>query len=116
MSRYYTKTLTLPATKQDGLANFIQMVINRLETATEERAIDSMRAQVGEAILIAVDLWNDVHCGNYREVTAAGSIITAVQKELQDKHVADLASAYEAGRVAMKAELATGILGKLGLA
>jgi hypothetical protein len=42
-------TITMPKTKQQGLANFVQMIINDLESKNYR-----------EALLKAVDLWNDV--------------------------------------------------------
>jgi hypothetical protein len=51
---YYTREITMPKDKQEGLANFVQMIINELEA-------DNTR----EALLKAVDLHGDIVSGCY---------------------------------------------------
>ncbi|MCC6887758.1 MAG: hypothetical protein IT536_04410 [Hyphomicrobiales bacterium] len=46
---YYSREITAPKTLHDGLCNFVQMIINRIEAN-----------EPGEALYLAVDLLNDL--------------------------------------------------------
>ena len=46
---YYSSAITTPKTKQEGLINFVQMIINEIEAGNHR-----------EALLKAVDLRNDL--------------------------------------------------------
>jgi len=52
---YYSEDIKTPKGKQEGLANFVQMIINDLEAG-----------DAGEALLKAVDLKNDITSGIYK--------------------------------------------------
>ena len=53
---YYSKPMiNPPANAQEGLQNFVQMIVNKLE-----------RGEVREAKLQAVDLLNDISTGIYQ--------------------------------------------------
>lgn len=54
MSEYYTQNIEMPNDLQQGLANFVQMIINDIESGDER-----------EALLKAVDLHNDITTGIY---------------------------------------------------
>lgn len=106
----YSREITLPKTKQEGLSNVVQMIINLLE-----------RGESHEALLVTVDLLDDVSGkADPYELTAEKSkkikaTAEVVRKELQAKHEAELAKMQEvwfaAGRDAMRKE----IMQKLGL-
>ena len=53
--KVYSLPIEMPATSQEGLTNFVQMIINKLEDG-----------QPGEALLTAVDLRNDLVCEVYK--------------------------------------------------
>ena len=46
---YYSEEIKKPKNMQEGLANFVQMIVNELEAGNER-----------EALLMAVDLKNDI--------------------------------------------------------
>ena len=98
---HYTKEIKMPTTKQDGLANFIQMIINSIE-----------RGEVNEALLLAVDLKQDVTsaAGIYRTEEDGGAKLAALQSELQAKHAGEVIEAskrsFEDGKRAARREIA----------
>ncbi len=102
---YYSREIKMPATKKDGLMNFIQMVINQLEAGNPN-----------EALYIAVDLLNDVQFGAYDQaITDTRNTAAALHKELEAKHLQQLdterKNAYANGRREARKEIAA----KLGL-
>lgn len=55
---YYTREISMPENKAEGLQNFVQIIINQIE-----------RGEHREALLSAVGLLDDLSCGIYSEVT-----------------------------------------------
>lgn len=55
---YYTQEIKAPTTKAEGLENFVQMIINQIEAGNADAAL-----------LLAVNLHQDLTCGAYKEVT-----------------------------------------------
>lgn len=51
---YYSREITVPKDKREGLENFVQFIINALE-----------RGDTREALLKAVDLRQDINSGFY---------------------------------------------------
>lgn len=104
---YYSKEIKTPKTAQEGLANFVQMVINQIEAG-----------QADFALLTAVDLLNDLQseASPYKLADKAGAKLAGLQKELEGRHQAEIISAteraFEDGRSAMRNELVS----RLGLA
>ncbi len=102
---YYSRELKMPATKKDGLMNFIQMVINQLEAGNPN-----------EALYIAVDLLNDVMCGNYDQaIIDTRNTTAALHKELEAKHLRQLAITRERGYLDGQRDARQEIAQKLGL-
>lgn len=103
---HYSQDIKMPANKQQGLANFVQMIINQLE-----------RGETQEALPTAVDLLNDVNsaASPYKVVEDAGAKLSALHAELQAKHNAEIGAAcaryFELGRRNAKDEF----IEKLGL-
>lgn len=102
---YYSREITMPKTKKEGLCNFVQMVINRLEAGQHE-----------EALLTAVDLLQDLEGSAYDDaIDASAATILSLQKEMEAKHAGEVMAAHEfsfaAGRDAARREIAE----KLGL-
>lgn len=100
---YYSKTLTQPTTRKEGLLNFVQMIINRIEAGDHR-----------EALLTAVDLL-DTLAGNanpYADVTDGISrpAMDAELRDMADAHRAALTTHGETmfakGQAAAKAEMA----------
>jgi hypothetical protein len=83
---YYSRKIEMPKTKREGLENFVQMIINRLEAGENQ-----------EALLQAVDLVNDVRSGIYDNAMADALGYNEMAKELREKHVAELSQAELAG-------------------
>jgi hypothetical protein len=78
----YSKAIEMPKTKLEGLQNFVQLIINKIESG-ENR----------EALLTAVDLLNDLlsNANPYASVTdGTGSKLIA---ELQAAHAKELVEA-----------------------
>lgn len=59
MSSYYSRELTEPKDMAEGLQNFVQMIVNQIEAGEHH-----------SALMLAVDLLDDLRCGTYKEVTA----------------------------------------------
>lgn len=79
---YYSREIKMPATRKDGLCNFVQMIINQIEAG---------KAQ--EALLTAADLL-DTLSGNanpFAEVTEGRD--NAMVEELNRKHAAEMREA-----------------------
>jgi hypothetical protein len=83
---YYSRKIEMPKTKREGLENFVQMIINRLEAGENQ-----------EALLQAVDLINDVRSGIYDNAMADALGYNEMAKELREKHVAELSQAELSG-------------------
>ena len=94
----YTREIKRPKNKEEGLQNFVQMIINCLEAGDHR-----------EALLKAVDLHQDLTSGIYREVVAPelndfvpmGEHIRAVEKARVEGSDAGM----KAGANAVRAEL-----------
>lgn len=81
---YYTRPIAMPKTKRDGLANFVQMIINAIEAG-----------EVNEALLKAVDLHQDITSGIYDSAMVDARAQSAMAKELQAKRDAEIAEARD---------------------
>lgn len=96
---YYSRKIEMPATKRDGLANFVQMIVNKLE-AGEHR----------EALLTAVDLHEDITCGLYDDAMTDAKAVNAARMEAlaeqQQKIEAAKSAGYEQGVADEKARMA----------
>lgn len=96
---YYSKEITLPTTKRDGLENFLQIIINKLEAGDKN-----------EALLATVDLLHDVQCGAYDDAMADSKGRDLLGKEIQAKHTAEIIKTaevnYERGVSDEKARMA----------
>lgn len=86
--RHYSRDIEMPTTKRDGLANFVQIVINKIE-AGEHR----------EALLQAVDLLEDVNSGLYDDAMTDAKGYSAQMREMQAKHDAEIIAAHQRGKV-----------------
>ncbi len=105
---YYSREIKPPKNKQEGLANFVQLIINQLE-----------RGETNEALLTAVDLWNDVtSAANIYPVDVqkgAGAKLATLQSELLAKHNAELIKCAELNMAAGKAAARREMAERLGL-
>lgn len=105
LKQCHSREIKMPTTKKEGLENFIQMIINRLEDGDSK-----------EALLLAIDLWNDVSSGIYNDVQT-GSLLSNLRAELDAKHLDQLAKerarAFTAGQEHARAEISKrlGLLG-----
>lgn len=86
-STYYTRKIEMPATKREGLANFVQIIINRIEAG-----------DVREALLAAVDLRQDIETGVYDDAMSDMNGQLAIIREMEAAHNADIIAAAEKGR------------------
>ena len=83
---YYTRDIEMPKTKRDGLANFVQLIINSAEAGDAR-----------EAMLKGVDLLDDIQCGNYDDaMTDAKAINTALNEQIA-RHQTEITDAYQRG-------------------
>lgn len=79
---HYSREITMPSTKLEGLQNFVQLIINKIEAG-----------DTNEALLSAVDLLNDLgsNANPYAEVTDGnGSKLIA---QLRQKHAKEMGDA-----------------------
>ena len=83
----YSRQIEMPATKRDGLANFVQMVINQIENG-----------EVSNALLTAVDLLQDIRSGVYDTAMQDALGFSAMATELTQKHNAALIAATSIAR------------------
>ena len=83
-TQYYSREIKMPATKLEGLQNFVQMIINAIER-------DDARA----ALLTAVDLLDDLSSKSnpYSEITDGKGNMQIVK--LQEQHSNELADAIK---------------------
>lgn len=101
----YAAEIKMPTTKREGLENFIQMVINKLEAGDTENAL-----------LTAVDLLEDVRCGQYDDAMTDSKGHSHLVRELEAKHQADIIAAGEYGHTRGIAEEKARMAKALGLA
>jgi hypothetical protein len=87
----YTLEVTMPRTKKEGLQNFVQLIINRIE-----------KGDYREALLTAVDLREELECSTYDAAISAEAAQSRLIVELERKHKAELAElrkqAFEDGQ------------------
>ena len=95
---YYSREITKPATRKDGLCNYVQMIINRLEAGDTR-----------EALMTAVGLLDDLSGSVYNEVTVDAAPDTMPMAEHFDALAKAKAEAmragFESGAKAKAAEL-----------
>ena len=91
---YYSREITAPKTKRDGLLNFMQMIINAAEAGNAERAL-----------MLAVDLQSDLagSANPYAECLEGDARYVATEIAEQQAAIA-FERGREAGRVAAKQE------------
>lgn len=95
----YAREIKMPATKKDGLCNFVQMIINRIE-AGEHR----------EALLVAVDLLDTISgdTNPYAEITGDAAPAMMPMSEhfdaLQAAKKTEFGKGFEAGQKAKASE------------
>lgn len=82
----YAAEIKMPTSKREGLENFVQMVINRIEAGDAQ-----------SALLTAVDLLEDIRCGIYDDAMADAKGHSHLVRELEAKHQADIIASAEAG-------------------
>lgn len=80
----YSRPIEMPATKRDGLANFVQMIINEIEAGNAR-----------EALLKAVDLHQDIRSGAYDTAMQDALGFSALATELTAKHNREIVSVTE---------------------
>lgn len=102
---FYSREITMPTTKREGLENFIQMIINQIEAGNSQ-----------EALLKAVDLLQDVSTGVYDDAMTDANGIDHLVRELDAKHQADVIAAGQYGHDRGVAEEKTRMAKALGLA
>lgn len=100
---YYSREIEMPKTKLQGLCNFVQMVINRIEAGNTR-----------EALLVAVDLLDTLQgsANPFASITADKD--NAMIEELKRQHAAEIADAmvraradgFAEGEAAEKARMA----------
>jgi hypothetical protein len=95
---HYSREITMPATRKEGLCNYVQMIINRIEAG-----------DMHEAIMTAVGLLDDLSGSVYADVTtdAAPDTITMSEhlRQMSDAKGAAFGDGFAAGRNAKAAEL-----------
>ena len=84
---YYSREITMPKTRREGLANFVQIIINHIEAGRAD-----------DALMSAVDLLEDLNCGLYDDAMVNAKSYDAVIEEMRGKHADDLAKAYAEGQ------------------
>lgn len=102
---YYSRAITMPKTSREGFQNFVQMIINCIESGEHN-----------EALLKAVDLLDTISgkASPYTGVTDEAIGFHRMISELKDKHQKDMAKAIatamkdgiEEGRKLQRAETA----------
>lgn len=100
----YTRPIEAPKTRKDGLCNFVQMVINRLEAGDP-----------AEALLVAVDLLNDLEGTVYDSAITAPKGPASILLSEHDAQLRDAkAEAFRKGFAAGEATKAKAIRALLG--
>lgn len=83
---YYSREITMPKTRRNGLANFVQIIINKIESG-----------EVQEALLSAVDLLEDINRGSYDDAMTDAKGYSAIMREMEAKHAAEIIAASKSG-------------------
>ena len=95
---YYSREITMPADRKEGLCNYVQMIINRLEAGDHR-----------EALLTAVGLLDDLSGSVYADITdpPAPDMIPASEHyaALSNAKGAAFSNGFDAGQKAKAAEL-----------
>lgn len=84
---YYSREIKMPLDKREGLANFVQIIINKIEAG-----------EIDEALLTAVDLHQDIVTGLYDAAMKDTKAEIAFAREMEAKHTADIISTAEKAR------------------
>lgn len=84
---YYSREIKMPATRRECLANFVQIIINKIESG-----------EINNALLSAVDLHQDLVSGIYDDAMTDHSAQQAIIKEQELKHADDIIAAAKRGR------------------
>lgn len=84
---YYSREIRMPTTRREGLANFVQIIINKIEAG-----------EVDSALMAAVDLHEDLMTGIYDDAMTDKNAQLAIVKEMEAKHAADIIAAAKKGR------------------
>lgn len=82
----YTREVTMPKTRREGLANFVQIIINYIEAGDSR-----------EALLHAVALLDDIRSGQYDDAMTDAAGYSAIIREAEKKHSAEIIAAGQAG-------------------
>lgn len=80
----YSRPVEMPRTKKEGLANFVQLIINKIESG-----------DTSNALLGAVDLLEDLRCGIYDDAMADAKGHDRIMGELVSTHQAEIIKAAE---------------------
>jgi hypothetical protein len=83
----YSREIKMPTTRREGLANFVQIIINKIEAGDAR-----------EALLAAVDLHQDLITGIYDDAMTDKNAQLAAIREMESKHAADIIAAAQKGR------------------
>lgn len=82
---FFSRPVELPATRREGLANFVQIIINKIEEGDHR-----------EALLEAVDLHQDITSGIYDDTMPTGTETPCTLiSQLRERHAAELAEARD---------------------
>ena len=84
---YYSREIKVPTTRREGLANFVQIIINKIEAG-----------EINGALMAAVDLHQDLTTGIYDDAMTDKNAQLAIIKEMEAKHTADIIAAAQKGR------------------
>ena len=94
----YAREITMPANRKEGLCNYVQMIINRLEAGDTR-----------EALLTAVGLLDDLSGSVYADITDPPALDMIPASEhyaaLSNAKGAAFGDGFEAGQKAKAAEL-----------
>lgn len=95
----YSRKIEMPKTRREGLANFVQIIINHIETG-----------ETREALLSAVDMLNDITNGLYDDAMTDAAGYSTIIRAAEAKHAAEIMAAgqsgYDQGVVAEKSRMA----------
>lgn len=100
---YYTRPIEMPTTRKEGLANFVQLIINRLEAGDAR-----------EALLTAVDLRNDLEGTVYDGAAESNGPATILLSEHDAQMATVKAEAYRKGFAAGEAAKAKAVRAVIG--
>lgn len=82
---YYSRPIKMPATKHEGLCNFVQMIINKIEAGDPQ-----------EALLIAADLHDTLSGSSNPFASITADRDNKLIEEIKKQHASDTARAMEA--------------------